>query len=319
MFADRVTSLVHHAQRDGAFAQTTQSILEEQIELFRQVDQVLEHEDYPSDYQNNRFSELGDGLLDALREAIASRTDETILLWVRAVSNDLSQHLSALIESQSMSESVGRDIVAKIALIAQQASSLMDQAVLRASAVRLNEELQDSVDKAKDAAGEIGNASLSSHFATYADDEVKAANGFRKAALTGFVVALAFALLFGNGKDGWLLAFQNDWTALAFKVAGALGIGGISAYLARQAGQHRRMSNWARSMAVQLQSFPAFIEPLAYEQQADMYQMLARRVFTAPPEKNVDASEDSVGAAQLLDLVTNLVKRSGSQAPSATP
>lgn len=318
MFAERVQGLAQHAHRDGAFAETTQGILEEQVELFQEVDRLLETRDYPTDYENDSFPALGDGLLDDLRNAIASGTDEAILQWVRDVSRVLSAHLSLLSSMDHVRESEGRDIASRSALIAQQASTLMDQAALRASALRLNEELQDSVDKAKDAAGEVGNASLSSHFATYADREVKAANGFRTAALIGFGLALAFALLFGNGKDGWLLAFQNDWTALAFKAAGALGIGGISAYLARQAGQHRRMSNWARSMAVQLQSFPAFIEPLAYEQQADMYQMLARRVFTAPPERNGDVSEDSVGVAQLLDLVTNLVKRSGSQTPPTT-
>lgn len=318
MFEERVQGLMRHANRDGVFAGTVQSILEDQIRLFAQVDQALGERDYPTDYQQERFSRLGDGLLDDLREALASGTDEAILHWVREASEVLSAHTGRLVDAQELPESDGREISLRSALIAQQASSLLDQVTLRASALRLNEELQDSVDKAKDAAGEVGNASLSSHFATYADDEVRAANGFRRAALVGFALALAFALLFGNGKEGWLLTFQNDWTALAFKVTGALGIGGISAYLARQAGQHRRMSNWARSMAVQLQSFPAFIEPLAYEQQADMYQMLARRVFTAPPEKNGDASEDSIGAAQLLDLVTNLVKRSSSQAPSVT-
>lgn len=318
MFAERIQGLNLQVHNDGGFEPATQHVLGDELELFQEIDRMLEVIGYPIDYQGAIFPKLGEELLDRLRDAIATGEDRAILDWVRAASSELSAHVDALNDMDLLRDAESRGIAGRTALVAQQASALMDQAIFRASAVQLNEELQESVEKAKDAAGEVGNASLSSHFASYADEELRSANGFRNAALTGFALALAFALLFGNGKDGWFLTFQNDWTALAFKVAGAAGIGGISAYLARQAGQHRRMSNWARSMAVQLQSFPAFIEPLAYEEQAEMYRMLARRVLTAPPEKSGDASEDSVGAAQLLDLVTNLAKRSSGNTPASS-
>ncbi|NJI60929.1 hypothetical protein HCX50_15980 [Microbacterium oxydans] len=317
MFTERIQGLTGHINTQGAFDPSTRALLYEQLEIFQEVDRMLEPIGYPTDYHDNSFTTIGEALLDQLRDSIRSGDDEAMLGWIRTACSTLSSHVTVMHELGAVADAESRGIVSRTALVAQQATTLMDQAALRASAMLLNEELQDSVSKAKDAAGIVGNASLSRHFAAYADDEVGSANRFRVAALVGFSIALAFALLFGNGKEGWLLTFQSDWTALAFKAAGAVGIGGISAYLARQAGQHRRMANWAQSMAVQLQSFPAFIEPLGYEEQAEMYRMLARRVLTAPPERPGGAPEDNVGAAQLFDLVASLAKRSGGQTPSA--
>lgn len=315
MFESRAGALVSHILREGDFELSSRQVVSEELDLFQEVDRMIEVVDYPTDYDGVNFRELGDGILDNLREAIRSGSDDLLLHWVRDTSTALTRHVSSLNDAQKLDDASSRGIASRTSSLAQQASSLLDQSALRASAKRLTEELQESVEKAKDATGTLGNASLSSHFATYADKEVGSANRFRAAALAGFTVALAFALVFGNGKDGWLLTFQSDWTALAFKITGAAGIGGISAYLARQSGQHRRMANWARSMAVQLQSFPAFIDPLDHEEQAEMYRMLARRVLTAPPEKQGGASEDTVGAVQLLDLFASLAKRAGGQTP----
>lgn len=316
MFAARVQGLTQHLTGEW-LSDPTRKVLDSALALFDEVDRMLEVIGYSEDRFGVSFSTLGDKLLQSLRDAVATRSDDAILRWVQSTLSSISGHVSSLNELQEVRDAESRGIATRTATVTQQASALLDQAALRASAEQLNEELRDTVDKAKDAVGDVGNASLAGHFASYADKEVESANRFRLAALIGFGLALSFALIFGNGKDGWFLAFQNDWTALAFKVAGAVGIGGISAYLARQGGQHRRMANWARSMAVQLQSFPAFVEPLAYEEQAEMYRMLARRVLTAPPEKSGSASEDSVGMAQLLDLATNLAKRSGANTPAS--
>jgi hypothetical protein len=310
MFESRVQGLADHVANEAGFEPSTQLVVADVVEIFQEVDRMLDAISYPAVFSGRNFLDIGNELLDNLRYTISDGNEENLLQWVRTACSVLSTHVAALNAMDLVMDANSRGILSRTALVDQQTTSLLDQAALRASAKRLTEELQDSVVKARDAAGTVGNASLSSHFANYADQEVRSANRFRAFAIAGFTVALVFALLFGNGKNGWLLTFQSDWTALAFKVAGAAGIGSISAYLARQAGQHRRMSNWARSMAVQLQSFPAFIEPLGYEKQAEMYDLLARRVFTAPPEKSGNTSDDSVGAAQLLEVVTALARRS---------
>ncbi|SEB36082.1 hypothetical protein [Microbacterium hydrocarbonoxydans] len=307
MFEDRVETFTKHLLEADSFSETTQELALEQLSVFEATDDYLARIGDPHSFSGG-LSTLGDKVLDGLRDALAQGSDEGVLSWVKQVSRDITQHFN-LLATTGPEDDEASFIATRSRALSQQASTLQDQATLRAATIELNAELQDSAAKAKDAAGIIGAASLATHFGRYADDEERAANMFRVSALVGFAAALSFALIFGNGANS-VLTFENEWTALAFKAAGAIGIGGIAAYLARQSGQHRRMANWARSMEVQLQSFPAFIEPLAYEQQAEMYALLARRVLTAPPERSGNTSDDSVGATQLLDVVTALVKRS---------
>lgn len=310
MFEDRLAAFVAHLSEDGSLPEATRDLALSLLALFREA------EDYLTDIGDPPFfiatvATLGESVLDSLRYALEPGSEEAVLRWVKSASDEIAAHFNGMqIELPTLERQQADLIISRARTLGQQASSLQDQASLRSATVKLNAELQDSATKAKDAAGIIGTSSLATHFGTYANREADSADAFRVSALVGFGAALVFALVFGNGAKGLLFAFESEWTALAFKAAGTLGIGGIAAYLARQSGQHRRMANWARSMEVQLQSFPAFIEPLEYEQQAEMYSLLARRVLTAPPEKAGGSSEDSVVAAQLIDVLTSVMKRS---------
>lgn len=157
-------------------------------------------------------------------------------------------------------------------------------------------------EKASDAAGMSGNASLSGHFATYANGERAAANAFRVLTIFAVIAGLTGVLLIGPLDSA-------DWAGLTYRIAIAAAAAALATYLGRQAGQHRRMYNWAKSLEVQLQSFPAFVEPIDDDDRVEIYRTFARRVLSAPPEKRTEPSEDSVGVAQLLDLMTALSKR----------
>ncbi|MCK2031261.1 hypothetical protein [Microbacterium galbinum] len=315
MLEDRIETFTTHLHEDASIPKATRDLALSVLKLLPDaVDYLIDIGD-PLHFMTTA-SMLGERVLDDLRRALAPGSDDDLLSWAKQASDEIASHFDAIeIELPPLERQQADLFVSRARGLSQQASVLQDQESLRSEAVKLNAELQDSAAKAKDAAGIVGASSLATHFGDYADREVKSANAFRTAALVGFGLALAFALLFGNGAHGLIVTFESEWVALAFKATGAIGIGGISAYLARQSGQHRRMANWARSMEVQLQSFPAFIEPLGYDQQAEMYGLLARRVLTAPPEKTGSASDDSVGAAQLIDVFTSLIKRSNSPAP----
>lgn len=310
MFEDRLATFVTHLSADESLPESTRDLALSLLALFSEVEEYLIDIGDPVNFRAT-VSTLGEAVLDSLRRALTSGSEADVLGWVRDAVEQITAHLIGMdIELPTLERQQAELMISRARTLSLQASGLQDQASLRSATVKLNAELQDSAAKAKDAAGMIGASSIATHFGNYANSEAKSANRFRALALTGFLAALAFALVFGNGANGLLFTFESEWAALAFKAAGALGIGGVAAYLARQSGQHRRMANWARSMEVQLQSFPAFIEPLEYEQQAEMYSLLARRVLTAPPEKAGGSSEDSVGAAQLIDVLTSVVKRS---------
>lgn len=315
MFEDRLATFVKHLQEDKTIPEVSRDLALNLLALLPEAADYLVSIGDPPQFMMSA-SALGDSVLDRLRAALIPEAGEGILSWAKGASDEIAYHFDQVTsELPPLEREQAEYFTSRARGLSQQASILQDQESLRSEAVKLSEELRDSAAKARDAAGIVGASSLATHFRTYANREAKSADSFRSAALVGFGTALVFALLFGNGADGLLFTFKSEWGALAFKAAGAIGIGSISAYLARQSGQHRRLANWARSMEVQLQSFPALIDPLGYEEQAEMYALLARRVLTAPPEKAGGASDDNLGASQLIDVLTSLVKRSN---PPAT-
>lgn len=165
-------------------------------------------------------------------------------------------------------------------------------------------QLETSADAARDSAGIIGTANLSTYFESYASDERLASNWFRGAALAMFGVAIAIAALMpAPGSD--------DWSGLILRIAILGGIGGLGAYLARQASQHRAQFNWAKGVQVQLQSFPAFIEPVTdVSARNSIYDVFARRVLGDPPSKDGRSTDDMPASpAYMHELMALLARR----------
>lgn len=191
----------------------------------------------------------------------------------------------------------------------------------RIESERWREELQDAVGEAnqyvevarnaaeiaQESAGTTGNASLSQYFDEYAAAELSAARGFRTATLwaIGAAVLVAVAL--------WLPVWgKQEWPEVVYHLAVVAGIGALGAYLGRQSGQHRRVYNWAKGIAVQLRSFPAFVQPVINaDTVAQIYLLFANRVMGAMPERlGKGTNTDPVGVAQVVELVSALTKQS---------
>ena len=140
---------------------------------------------------------------------------------------------------------------------------------------------------ADDALGFIGDSKLATHYKEYADNQVGAANKFR--GWTIFVASLggaaASVLLMGPSLGIESLAIDpGDYVHLIQRVVVTAALFGLAGYLARQAHQHRSLANWAGSLAVQLQTFDAFVSPVASPDVKDeLRKTFAQRAFGEHP------------------------------------
>ncbi|QOC25273.1 hypothetical protein IC744_02495 [Microbacterium hominis] len=262
-------------------------------------------------------SDLLTTMVDRLRDSLGgphSEVDAALLAWVQGQSLSVGEALRQIDSMIPHLEPTGlisqlRQWQVSLRLLQDRLTVRLDTDALRRRANELVERTeaafqraQEASSKAQDAAGLAGNASLGTYFSDYAEKELIAARWFRGLTIAAIILGLGGVLAQGHLEPA-------DWTGVTFRVAIAAGAGTLAAYFGRQSGQHRRLYNWARSTEVQLESFPAFIEGVPAEEQGEVYRTLARRVLSAPPEKEGDTSEDSVGSAQLLDIVATLARR----------
>ncbi|MEV8150434.1 hypothetical protein AB0O52_20105 [Arthrobacter sp. NPDC080073] len=170
---------------------------------------------------------------------------------------------------------------------------------------------EESASRASQAAGTAGESAMSAHFDSLATKEARTANWFRGstigAMLSGGV--LAAWLLLGPEVGVKALAIDaGDYVHLAQRVIATGAIFALAGYLAKQAHQHRTTANWARALAVQLQTFDAFMDPVQSDGAKDQLRIaFASHVFGEPPKtKTEPASSGSFSVVEkALDLAQN--------------
>lgn len=162
-----------------------------------------------------------------------------------------------------------------------------------------------SADKAAGAAATTADRKMSSFYLELGTEERDTANAFRGWAIVLAFVAGGLALVFlATGIDA------GDYVQLIQRGLVLAAVLALAGYLARQAHQHRTMANWARSLAVQLQTFDAFIDPIdSVEVKDELRKVFALRVFGEHPavkgEPAVSASAQAVG--QLTETLSKVV------------
>lgn len=254
--------------------------------------------------------------LGELPELLSDPAGPMATAWCRRV----SRLLGDLIVTQGLRRHDGvrdpraNDILAALQAEDQRLAIHEDAERFRASTQRMQQEAAELVEEArgaatvaKSAAGITGSASLATYFEQYATKEAAASNWFRCATILAILVAVAVAYFLPHPTAG-------DWVGAAYRIAILLGVAGLSAYLGRQAGQHRRVYNWAKAIQVQLLSFPAFMETIQASQSSDaIYEAFAKRVLGAPPEgaQRSKAGDSEVSSGQLVELLTAFAKRDG--------
>lgn len=176
-------------------------------------------------------------------------------------------------------------------------------------------ETEEARSAAKRASGATGQNLMSTYYAHLGTDETKHADRFRKLtvqfAMAGGVAALIFLLLptdfFGHleGADVYVRLVQK-----------AIFLGGVFAlagYFAKQAHQHRSLANWAQALAVQLQTFEAYLAAVDDSSVKDeLIKSFAARAFGEHPAMKGDPSVTS--SASLVDTAANIAAKFTSNA-----
>ncbi|MCE4026962.1 hypothetical protein LXM50_13365 [Microbacterium sp. Au-Mic1] len=237
-----------------------------------------------------------EAILDDLQVAMERGPRGSLLDWCDGARRVIEAGIAALPEGagrvQLLNEELtlrSRVLDAAAELRSQRAAKYLDQA-------------RKASEAASDAAGVTGNVSLSEYFASYAKSERMAAEWFRGATIIGIIATAVAVSLLPHPNAG-------DWAGIVYRLAILGALGALFAYLAKQAGQHRRVANWAKSIEVQLKSFRAFVEGAPEDEHGAIYRAFANRVLGNPPEKAKDSSDDTLPASQVIDLLTTIAKK----------
>jgi len=252
-----------------------------------------------------------DTLLDA---ADIARNDQDYLRVAKNLAGELADFLKSISFYLS-----GQETTQERQWFAVSSDFLREAGSLRSSALRLEsaeeqrrqaheavKSAEESATTARQAAGTAGEASLASWFQNYARSEHTASWIFRAVAFVGLGGTAGLAYWFFLESEERNL----EVSSLVLRSAMVLAVAAFSTYSIRLAGQHRNQGNWAKSIAVQLNSFAAFLEPVDSIAVRDaIYGQFANRVLGAPPDPKSPSAEATMQITA-HDLVSLLPKAS---------
>lgn len=152
--------------------------------------------------------------------------------------------------------------------------------------------------QAQDLAAKSGDSALSEEFTKLADEQASAAFGWT--ALSILTTAVGIVL---GGIAHFQVQFQSSEAQLIYPLLIALGAGGLATYFARLGGHHRHSAAWAKSIAVQLDSYAKFVENTNSEGKMRVFDQFAGRVLGAPPPRSEKAAVQSAMIADIAAIV----------------
>lgn len=160
------------------------------------------------------------------------------------------------------------------------------------------------------AAGDVGEGTMSSHFDSLANTEARTADWFRWSTIAAMIAGggLAVWLVLGPEISATASVVESgDYVHLIQRLIATGAIFALAGYLARQAHQHRTTANWARALAVQLQTFDAFMGPVQSDDVKDQLRTaFAAHVFAAPPRAKGEPAPS--GSLSLFDKALDLAR-----------
>ncbi len=237
---------------------------------------------------------------------------------------ELRKHLKAAVRRAKFNdfsylpEVVRQDLHSLISDVSEQLQrfeTMRGIAALEGRAEAAVSKTEAAAEVAAKAAGKTGDDAMSSFYAKLAEDEGTNANKFRKLtvafAIAGGTAAAIFVLL-PAGILPQLDVSATDFVRLLQKAIFIAGIFGIAGYFARQAHQHRSMANWAGSLAVQLQTFDAYIAAVESRDVKDeLRKAFAARAFGEHPAMKGEptASLPATMVEKAMDVAAKAVTR----------
>lgn len=176
-------------------------------------------------------------------------------------------------------------------------NSELTRAVTRANDAA--EKAVEASDKASTAAGTAGEAALSSFYAGLARTEGDAAEKFRIWTIwTGVAAGLTAVVFLVVPEFGLLKIESSDFVHLIQRILVSAAAFGMAGYFARQAHHHRSLANWAGALAVQLQTFEAYLAPIEDQTVRDeLRKSFAQRAFGDHPAMKGEPSVTPTAAA----------------------
>lgn len=182
-------------------------------------------------------------------------------------------------------------------------------------AIKVLERTKDIQKAASAAVGSTGDNVMAQHYQELADKESETARRFRLWTMVSTVFGGVAAAFFVLGPTlGWAVANieSGDWVHMVQRAIVTAAIFAFSAYLARQAHQHRAMANWAGSLAVQLKTFEAFLAPITSEDVRDRLRTsFATRVFGEHPVLKGEPS--GTGTADMAEKALDILAKNSAK------
>lgn len=226
-----------------------------------------------------------------IRSALPHLRRPDLRTWAQELRNALQSNLRdfSKFDFSRISGVEADDFLKFLSEVRTRLHALDEQARLQNLVARASNavtQTEAAAETAAKAAGKTGDDVMSSFYQALADREGKEARIFRWLTVTLALVAGGFSFMFviGNGGEVPWLDISGDYVPLVQKVVLVAGIFGLAAYFARQAHQHRSMANWAGSLAVQLQTFDAYLAAIeSIEVKDELRKSFAARVFGDHP------------------------------------
>lgn len=143
----------------------------------------------------------------------------------------------------------------------------------------------------------VGVNSTATDFGSYAKDQRKAADSWRRIATVVFVLAGAWFIYsslpsFTDGNDLW----ESSLARLGVTAA----VAGVGAYAARESSQHRRQERQAKQVQLVLAALEPFIANLPEDEQNEIRAESARAIFVIKTADTVDADESGGPYVELM-------------------
>jgi len=228
-------------------------------------------------------------------EAKLTELEQTIATQRQALDDQMTRQSSAFSETQEERATEFQEGMeafrSELARSQKRAQEDVDKRV--AEIRRMEEESRQLV-------GAIGVAGTADRYTQEAKEQRRVANVFRALAIIVALGAVTMAIIASVHKD-------QTTQALSAKLAVSAIFGGLSAYLARQSGRHRRREEHAQSLQLELAAFGPFIEPLIPEQREEERVIMARKTFGKTTK--AEASEEEPGPAPLSFLMQRRQKK----------
>lgn len=275
--------------------------------LFEQSDEVIGPNDpvrvYPAMYTNDgslqEFARFAERIFESADEGNPlpkKHVTDFLFAWTDKLATDIDRRSRGASTSESL-------VLSRWSTEIRAAAYEFQDAVERAG---LTEDIRESRDQARQAAGDTGAAVLGGHYNHIANEESITAITWTAVSLGALIAVLCIGIYAINHPGS-----SGDWNATLFHLALTLPVVGIAAFSARLARHHRLLARWAKTAAVQINSVGAFAQQIpSAEGREQLILHLGQTVFGPPVFADESKTENVSGIPPgLIELLKEVVKR----------